>query len=191
MRKPIIAGNWKMFKTPGEAKALVDELRPLVDNARAEVIICPPFVDIPLVVEAAAGSNIKVGAQNMHWKEEGAFTGEISGPILKAAGCRYVIIGHSERRQYFNESDEIVNKKVQAAFYHQLLPIVCVGETLAQREAGKTGQVVEEQVRRGLAELEKDQGRNLVIAYEPIWAIGTGKTASAQDAEAVIGKIRR
>ena len=191
MRKPIIAGNWKMFKTPGEAKALVDELRPLVDNARAEVVICPPFVDIPLVVEAAVGSNIKVGAQNMHWEEEGAYTGEISAPMLKAAGCQYVIIGHSERRQYFNESDETVNKKVQAAFCHQLLPIVCVGETLAQREAGKTGQVVEEQVRCGLAGLEKDQCRSLVIAYEPIWAIGTGKTASAQDAEAVIGKIRR
>ncbi|MGI6065867.1 MAG: triose-phosphate isomerase [Bacillota bacterium] len=191
MRKPIIAGNWKMFKTPGEAAALVNELKPLVKNAQAEVVVCPPFVDLTVVIEEVQGSNIIVGAQNMHWEEEGAFTGEVSAPMLKAVGCRYVIIGHSERRQYFNESDETVNKKVQAAFAHQLLPIVCVGETLAEREAGKTAQVVEKQVRYGLTGLKREQGANLVVAYEPIWAIGTGKTASAQDAEKVISEIRR
>jgi triosephosphate isomerase len=191
VRKPIIAANWKMFKTPEEAISLVNELKRLLSQVRAEVVICPPFVDIPGVMEALRGTDLKVGAQNMHWEAEGAYTGEISPPMLRALGCTYVIIGHSERRQYFNETDEIVNKKVRAAFAHGLKPILCVGETLEEREAGITASRVEGQVRKGLEHLSSDNVQDLVIAYEPVWAIGTGKTASAEDAEKVISHIRQ
>lgn len=190
MRRPVIAGNWKMYHGPKEAARLVEELKPLVRDVRPEVVVCPPFVDLLTVVQAVQDSNIQVGAQNMHWEENGAYTGEISPTMLSEAGSRYVIIGHSERRQYFGETDEWVNKKVKAAFMHGLKPIVCVGETLEQRESGITRQVVEEQVRSGLQGLEPKQAGDLIIAYEPIWAIGTGKTASADDAEDVIAFIR-
>ena len=191
MRKPIIAGNWKMFKTPVEAVKLVQELKDLLKNPQAEVVLCPPFVDLPAVIEALKDSGIKAGAQNMHWEAEGAYTGEISPRMLAALGCTYVIIGHSERRQYFRETDETVNKKVRAAFAHGLRPILCVGETLAEREAGITESLVEGQVRKGLEQVTREDAKNLVIAYEPVWAIGTGKTASAADAEKVISHIRR
>lgn len=190
MRKPIIAGNWKMFKTAGEAVNFINELKPLLSEKDVDVVVCPPFVCLPGVLEAVQGSDIKVGAQNMHWEVEGAFTGEVSPVMLKDLGCHYVIIGHSERRQYFAETDETVNNKVKAAFAHGLLPIVCVGEKLEEREAGSTNQVVENQVRNGFAGLDKDLVKTLVVAYEPIWAIGTGKTASSDDAEVVIAHIR-
>lgn len=190
MRKPIIAGNWKMFKTPEEAAAFVHELTALLKNPPAEVVLCPPFVDLPAVIDAVGNSGIKVAAQNMHWEAEGAFTGEISPLMLKALGCAYVIIGHSERRQYFAETDETVNKKIKAALAHGLRPILCVGETLEQREAGMTASLVEGQVRKGLAGISPGEAETLVLAYEPVWAIGTGKTASAEDAEQVIGHIR-
>ncbi|MGI6685748.1 MAG: triose-phosphate isomerase [Bacillota bacterium] len=191
MRKPIIAGNWKMFKTPDQAVSLVKELKKILNNPQAEVVICPPFVDLPGVIENLGDSGIAVGAQNMHWEAEGAFTGEISPLMLKELGCTYVIIGHSERRQYFHETDETVNKKVLAAINHGLRPILCVGETLEERESGVTESLVESQVRKGLADVSREEAENLVIAYEPIWAIGTGKTASAEDAEKVISHIRQ
>ncbi|ATW25829.1 triose-phosphate isomerase [Candidatus Formimonas warabiya] len=190
MRRPIIAGNWKMFKTPGEALSLINDLKSLISHVQAEIVVCPPFVDLPAVVVAVQDTGIKVGAQNMHWEQEGAFTGEVSPVMLAAVGCQYVIIGHSERRQYFFETDEAVNRKVKAALAHGLRPIVCVGETLAQREAGMTGTVVENQVRTGLTGLPQEGRENLVLAYEPVWAIGTGKNASAADAETVIAQIR-
>jgi triosephosphate isomerase len=191
VRKPIIAGNWKMFKTPDQAVSLVKELKKILNNPQAEVVICPPFVDLPGVIENLGDSGIAVGAQNMHWEAEGAFTGEISPLMLKELGCTYVIIGHSERRQYFHETDETVNKKVLAAINHGLRPILCVGETLEERESGVTESLVESQVRKGLADVSREEAENLVIAYEPIWAIGTGKTASAEDAEKVISHIRQ
>lgn len=192
MRKPIIAGNWKMYKRVPEAIALVSELSGLVADVKdTEVVVCPPFTALDAVVEALQGSNIAVGAQNMHWQAEGAFTGEISPAMLKDVGCKYVILGHSERRQYFGEADEGVNKKIKAAFAHNLLPIVCVGETLEQREAGTTEQVVRQQTEGALNGLDPDTVARLVIAYEPVWAIGTGKTASNEDAQQVIGFIRR
>jgi len=190
MRRPMIAGNWKMFFHPAEAEKLILELKPLVKNGEVDVVVCPPFVDLPAVLKAAEGSNIMVGAQNMFWAEQGAFTGEISPLMLKAMEVDFVIIGHSERRQLFGETDEAVQKKVQAAFLHQIKPIVCVGETLEQREKGKTRAVVEGQVMTGLAGLLPNQAENLIIAYEPVWAIGTGKNASAEDAETVISQIR-
>ncbi|MEL7564807.1 MAG: triose-phosphate isomerase [Dehalobacterium sp.] len=191
MRQPIIAGNWKMFKTPDESVGLVRELKSLLNNSQVEIVICPPFVDLPGVISNLGDSGIKVGAQNMHWEKEGAYTGEVSPLMLTALGCDYVIIGHSERRQFFAETDETVNKKVKAAFAHGLKPIVCVGESLAQREAGITESLVESQVRKGLEDISLKEAENLVLAYEPIWAIGTGKTASAEDAEKVISHIRR
>jgi len=190
MRKPIIAGNWKMNKTPSEAVNFVNELKPLVENAKAEVVVCVPFVCIPAVSKALEGSNIKLGAQNMHWAENGAYTGEVAPGMLKELGVEYVIIGHSERRQYFAETDETVNKKVLSAFSHGLTPIVCVGETLEQREQGITKELVEGQVKAALSGLEKEKVEKIVIAYEPIWAIGTGRTASSEDANEVIGYIR-
>jgi triosephosphate isomerase len=190
VRKPIIAGNWKMHYNPIEAEKFIQELKPLVINLAVEVVVCPPFIDLPVVLKSLTGSSIKVGAQNMHWEEKGAFTGEISSSMLLSMGVSYVIIGHSERRQYFGETDEIVNKKVKAAFVSGLQPILCVGETLEEREAGKTRDVVQNQVEKGLSGLTGDNVKNLVIAYEPIWAIGTGKTASSDDAEAVISQIR-
>ncbi len=190
MRKPIIAGNWKMNKTPSEAVELVNELKPLVKDAEVEVVVCPPFVCLPAVAQALEGSNIALGAQNMHFEEKGAFTGEVAPGMLKELGVKYVIIGHSERRQYFAETDETVNKKVHAAFAHDLTPIVCVGETLEEREQGVTEKVVEKQTRAALDGLSKENAQKTVIAYEPVWAIGTGKTATSQQANEVISFIR-
>lgn len=189
-RRKIVAGNWKMNKTPKEAVDFVNALKPLVDGVDAEIVVCVPFVCIPEVIKAVAGSNIKVGAQNMHWEEKGAFTGEVSGPMLSELGVEYVIIGHSERRQYFAETDETVNKKVHAAFKYGLKPIICVGESLQQREQGVTADLVRYQVKIALLGLSAEQVKNLVIAYEPIWAIGTGKTATSEQANEVNAIIR-
>jgi len=190
LRRPIIAGNWKMHNTTGQARELVELLKPLVGTAAVEVVVCPPFTAIAAAANAAAGSNIAVGAQDLFWEDQGAYTGEVSAPMLKDLGCRYVIIGHSERRQYFGETDAAVNKKLQAACRHELVPIVCVGETLAEREAGRTLDVVRRQVEEGLKGLTPEQAEALVAAYEPIWAIGTGRTATAADAQEVIALIR-
>lgn len=179
-----------MNKTPSEAVELVNELKPLVKDAEVEVVVCPPFVCLPAVAQALEGSNIALGAQNMHFEEKGAFTGEVAPGMLKELGVKYVIIGHSERRQYFAETDETVNKKVHAAFAHDLTPIVCVGETLEEREQGVTEKVVEKQTRAALAGLSKENAQKTVIAYEPVWAIGTGKTATSQQANEVISFIR-
>jgi triosephosphate isomerase len=191
MRKPIIAGNWKMHKTIAETVALIKDLAPLAGGAAAAVVVCPPFTALAAAKAALAGTAIGLGAQDMHWEQQGAFTGEVSAPMLRDAGCDYVIIGHSERRQYFAETDETVNKKLHAAIAGGLIPIVCVGETLAEREGGATERVVDRQVRRGLAGLTPEQAAALVIAYEPVWAIGTGRTASSEDANAVCAFIRR
>lgn len=190
MRRAIIAGNWKMNKTPSEAKSLIDHIKPLVADANCEVVVCPPFVCLPAAKTVLENSNIKLGAQNMHWEESGAYTGEVSAPMLKEIGVEYVIIGHSERRQYFAETDDTVNKKIISAFSHELIPIVCVGETLEQREAGKTENVVKMQVEKGLSGLKVDEVRRLIVAYEPIWAIGTGRNATPSDANYVIKFIR-
>ncbi len=189
-RKKIAAGNWKMNKTAKEAAEFVTALRARVEDAVAEVVVGVPFVCLPDVIKAAAGSNIKVAAQNMHWEEKGAFTGETSGPMLKDLGVDYVIIGHSERRQYFAETDETVNKKAHAAFKYGLKPIICVGESLAQREEGVTAELVSYQVKIALLGLSCEQVKELVIAYEPIWAIGTGKTATKEQANEVCAIIR-
>lgn len=191
MRKPIIAGNWKMFKTAAETKEFFENLKPLVKDAKAEVLVCPPFTSLETAANASQGTNIMVGSQNMHWEEEGAFTGEIAPGMLTALGITYTIIGHSERRQYFGETDEAVNKKVKAALKHGLLPIVCVGESLEEREQGISKDVCRRQVEQGLVGIESSEAAKLVVAYEPIWAIGTGKTASAADAQEVIGYIRQ
>lgn len=191
MRKPIIAGNWKMHKTVGEAVELVQELIGLVDDVKdVEVIVCPVFTSLGAVREKIKNSNIKLGAQNMHWEKQGAFTGEISPGMLKDIGCDYVIIGHSERRQYFAETNETVNHKVKAAFANALIPIMCVGETLEQRQAGDTEKIIAKQVKAGLDGISADQASAMVIAYEPIWAIGTGVNASAEDANDVCAFIR-
>ena len=189
MRRPIIAGNWKMNKTAAEGAALVNELKPLVKDADCDVVVCVPFTDIPAVSAAAKGSNIRVGAQNVHFAEKGAYTGEISAEMLKEFGVEYVIIGHSERRQYFGETDETVNKRMHAALAAGLTPIVCVGESLEERETGKTEAVLSVQIEEGLKGLEDVS--KIVIAYEPIWAIGTGKTATAEQANETIAFIRK
>lgn len=189
-RKKIAAGNWKMNKTAAEAADFVSALKSRVEGADTEVVVGVPFICLPDVIKAAAGSNIKVAAQNMHWEEKGAFTGEISGPMLKGLGVDYVIIGHSERRQYFAETDETVNKKVHAALKYGLKPIICVGESLAQREQGVTADLIRYQVKIALLGLNAEQVKNLVIAYEPIWAIGTGKTATNEQANEVCLTIR-
>ncbi len=191
MRIPIIAGNWKMNKTPSEAKALIEELKPLVKDAEATVVVCVPAVDIAVAAQAAEGSNIHVGAQNVHFKESGAFTGELSAAMLKEAGAEYVIIGHSERRTYFGETDETVNQRVLAAVNAGLIPIICVGERREQREAGYTNALVTYQTLIALTGLTDDQIRNVVIAYEPVWAIGTGLTATDEQANETIGVIRK
>jgi len=191
MRKGIIAGNWKMNKTVGEAVSLIEEIKPLVKDAKCEVVVCPTFLCLDAVIKATKGTNIKVGAQNMHFEENGAFTGEVSPGMLKDMGVEYVIIGHSERRQYFNETDETVNKKLKAAYGHGLSPILCIGETLGQREGNITEKVLDKQLKLDLDGLNKEQVENLVIAYEPIWAIGTGKTATADEANETIGFIRK
>ena len=190
MRKKVIAGNWKMNKNPEEAKEYLEEFIPLVKDADVEVILCTPYLDLKCMVKHASGSNVKIGAQNMHWEETGAYTGEISGSMLKSIGVEYVIIGHSERRQYFAETDETVNKKIKAAFANELKPIVCVGETLDEREQGKAKEVITAQTRLALEGLTNDQVENTIIAYEPIWAIGTGKTATSEDANNSIKEIR-
>lgn len=191
MRKPLIAGNWKMHKTMSEAEELVKELKDrLAGIEDVEIAVCPTSVNLLPVYNIIADSNIKLGAQNMHWEESGAYTGEISGPMLKEIGATYVIIGHSERREYFQESDEDVNRKAKAAFKYGLRPIICVGETLEEREAGKTMEKVKGQIKAALAGLSKEQIAKTVIAYEPIWAIGTGRTATAEDANEVIKAIR-
>lgn len=191
MRKPVIAGNWKMHKTVSEATALVQDLCKLTNDIKdVEVVLCPTFTALYPVRMALCEDAIKIGAQNMHWEVQGAFTGEIAPAMLKDVGCHYVIIGHSERRQYFAETDETVNKKVKAALVHNLVPIMCVGETLAEREANETETVVARQVREGLAGVSAPEVASLVIAYEPVWAIGTGRTASSDDANAVCRYIR-
>ncbi len=190
MRKAIIAGNWKMNNTVSESVALVKELKPLVKNASCDVVICPTAVCLATVVEECKGTNIMVGAQNMHFEDNGAYTGEISPIMLKDLGVQFVIIGHSERRQYFNETDETVNKKLKAAFKYNITPILCVGETLEEREFGITEETLATQIKLDLNGLTKEQIERLVIAYEPIWAIGTGKTATAEDANDTIGFIR-
>ena len=179
-----------MNKTLGEALEMVEELKPLVKDARCEVVVCPAFVCLAQVAEAVAGTNIKVGAQNMHYEESGAYTGEVSPAMLRDMNIGYVIIGHSERRQYFNETDESVNKKVKAALDYSLIPIVCCGETLEEREDGITRDILDKQIRRGLKGFSGDDIGNIVVAYEPIWAIGTGKTATDEQANEAIAFIR-
>lgn len=191
MRKKVIAGNWKMNLLPNEAMKCIEELIPLVKETENEVVLCVPYTDLFYSLLAAQNTNVKIGAQNMHWEEKGAYTGEISGPMLKSIGVEYVIIGHSERRQYFAETDETVNKKIKAAFQYELKPIVCVGETLEQRESGKTLEVIKSQTRLALEGLDKEQVETIIIAYEPIWAIGTGKTATSEDANDTIKEIRK
>ena len=191
MRKAIIAGNWKMNKTPDEARALVEELIPLVADAECEVVVCPPFVDLCPVSKAIKGTNIHLGAQNIHWAKSGAFTGEISADMLKKFGVEYAIVGHSERRQYFGETDATVNMRAKAALENDITPIICVGESLEQRERGETDEFVASQVRGALEGISADDARRIVIAYEPIWAIGTGRTATAEMAEETITVIRK
>ena len=191
MRKKVIAGNWKMNMLPNEAIKFIEEIAPLVKDTQNEVILCVPYTDLFYALLTAQGTNIKIGAQNMHWEEKGAYTGEISAQMLKCIGVEYVIIGHSERRQYFAETDETVNKKVKSAILNGLTPIICVGETLEQRESGITAEIITTQTRLALEGLEKEQVKNLIIAYEPIWAIGTGKTATSDDANNSIKEIRK
>ena len=189
-RKAIIAGNWKMNKTPSEAKALLTELAPMVKDADCEVIACVPFVDLTVALEATEGTNIQIGAENCHWEESGAFTGEISTGMLKEMGVEYVVLGHSERRQYFGETDETVNKRTKAALAHGLKPIVCVGELLWERECDITEEVIARQIKLDLFGVSAEDVKKTVIAYEPVWAIGTGKTATADQAEEVCAFIR-
>lgn len=192
MRKPIAAGNWKMFKTAKEASKMISELKELVKSVSdREVVICPPFTALESAVNAAKGSNVKIGAQNLYWEEKGAFTGEIAPGMIKDLGCEYVIIGHSERRQYFGETDATVNKRIFAALKAGLKPIICVGETLQERESEKTFSVIETQIKGGLKGLSVELMKDCVIAYEPVWAIGTGKTASKEQAQEVHAFIRK
>ena len=186
----MIAGNWKMNKTPDEAKALIEEMKPLVADADCDVVLCVPYVDIPAAVEAAKGSNIHVGAENVHFKASGAYTGEVSAEMLKAVGVEYVIIGHSERRQYFGETDQTVNLRTLAALNAGLKVILCVGETLEQRELGYTETLLKYQTKIGLTNVTKEQLQNVIIAYEPVWAIGTGVTATDDQADEGNGFVR-
>ena len=190
MRKKIIAGNWKMNKTPSEAVALINELKPLVQNDDVDVVFCVPAIDIVPAMEAAKGTNINIGAENMYFEESGAYTGEIAPNMLTDVGVKYVIIGHSERREYFAETDETVNKKVLKAFEHGITPIICCGETLTQREQGITIDWIRQQIKIAFLNVTADQAKTAVIAYEPIWAIGTGKTATSDQAEEVCAAIR-
>lgn len=190
LRKRLVAGNWKMNLTPSEGKKFVSELKEAITNQDAEVVVCVPDIDITAVSEAVSGSDIKVGAQNMYFEEKGAFTGETSPLMLKDAGVQYVVIGHSERRAYFHETDEIVNKKVLKAVEQGIVPIVCVGETLDQREQGITVDLVRLQTKIALKGLTENQVSEIVVAYEPVWAIGTGKTATSEQAEEVCAAIR-
>ena len=190
LRKAVIAGNWKMNKTPAEAKELLDAIKPLVKYADCDVVACVPFVDLSVALEATAGSNVKVGAENCHWEPSGAYTGEISAPMLAAMQVPYVIIGHSERRTYFGETDVTVNKRVKAALANGLTVILCVGEYLEQREQGVTGEVVAMQTKIDLQGVSAEELKRVIIAYEPVWAIGTGKTATAAQANEVCALIR-
>lgn len=190
LRKAVIAGNWKMNKTPNEAKALIEEMKPLVADAGCDVVLCVPFIDIPAAVEAAQGSNIKIGAENVHFKASGAYTGEVSADMLKEAGVEYVVIGHSERRTYFGETDQTVNLRTLAALNAGLKAIVCVGETLEQRELGYTETLLKYQTKIALTNVTKEQLKNVIIAYEPVWAIGTGVTATAEQADEGNGFVR-
>ncbi len=191
MRKKIIAGNWKMNMTIPEAVALVDGIKSkLLNPLKADVVVCPPFTALKTVADRIVGSAVDLGAQNMHWEKSGAYTGEVSPVMLRDAQCNYVILGHSERRAYFGETDAVVNRKTKAALAAGLKPIVCVGETLEEREAGKTNQVVETQVRGSLADLSAAEWAQIIIAYEPVWAIGTGRTATPEQAQEVHAFIR-
>ncbi|HYF48917.1 MAG TPA: triose-phosphate isomerase [Planctomycetota bacterium] len=190
-RRSFVAGNWKMNKTPDEARALATDLRLRLEGyAKCEVALCPTFISIPAVVDAVKGTQLGVGGQNLHWEKSGAFTGEISGPMLVAAGCKYVIVGHSERRQYFGETDETVNKRLRAALTYHLHTIVCVGETKEERQTGITTQIVQRQVEGALHEINVGHMPNITIAYEPVWAIGTGLTATPAQAQEVHAFIR-
>ena len=191
MRTPLLAGNWKMYKTPAETTAFFEKFLPLVaQSTHAEILICPPFVDIAAAVAAASGSRVAVGAQNCEYRKEGAYTGEVSPAMLKAAGCAFVIIGHSERRQYYGETDATVLLKTKAALANGVKPVVCVGELLAEREAGKTSEVLATQFSGGIAGLSPEEFAQIVIAYEPVWAIGTGKVATPEIAEDAHKQIR-
>ena len=189
-RKAVIAGNWKMNKTPAEATALINEMKPLVADADCDVVLCVPFIDVAAAVEAAKGSNIKIGAENVHFKASGAYTGEISAEMLTAAGVTHVVIGHSERRQYFGETDQTVNLRTLAALNAGLTAIVCVGETLEQRELGYTETLLKFQTKMALTNVTAEQLKNVIIAYEPVWAIGTGVTATAEQADEGNGFVR-
>jgi len=192
MRRPVIAGNWKMFKTVSETKAFFSSFLPLVSGvSHCEIVVAPPFVSLASAAAAAVGSRVAISAQDVYWKKEGAFTGEVSIPMLLDAGCTHTIIGHSERRQFFGETDETVNEKARAAVAGRLQPIVCVGETLAERDAGKAAEVVRRQVRQGLAQLTESDLSPMIVAYEPVWAIGTGRTATPETAAEMHGEIRR
>ena len=188
--KKYIAGNWKMNMLPNETIDFITKIEPMVKDTENEIILCVPFTDIFYAVNSAQGTNIKIGAENMHWEEKGAYTGEVSGQMLKSVGVEYVIIGHSERRAYFNETDETVNKKIKSALALDLKPIVCVGETLEQREAGNEKYVVTSQTEKAFDGLSAEDAKKIIIAYEPIWAIGTGKTATPDDANNTIIYIR-
>ena len=190
MRRKVIAGNWKMNMLPNEAIEYIQAFEPLVKDAKAEVILCVPYTDLFYCLMNAQNTNIKIGAQNVHFEEKGAYTGEVSAKMLKSIGVEYVIIGHSERRAYFAETDETVNKKIKAAFANELRPIICVGESLEQKEAAKTKEVITRQVELALDGLSNEQVKKCIIAYEPIWAIGTGKTATSEDANNSIKDIR-
>lgn len=191
-RKPLIAANWKMYKTPVQAQEFMKNFLPLVANHdRDEIVVCPSFTSISVVIAAATGSGVAIGAQNMHFADEGAYTGETSPLMLKAIGATHVILGHSERRQYFGETDEFINKKLKSALHHGLVPIVCVGEVLAEREAGETEEVLLRQTRGVLAGITPSAAAPIVIAYEPVWAIGTGKTATPQMAAEAHALIRK
>ena len=189
-RKKIIAGNWKMNMTPSEAVALINTLKPLVQNDEVDVLLCVPAIDIIPAMEAAKGTNIQIGAENMYFEEKGAYTGEISPNMLVDAGVKYVIIGHSERREYFAETNETVNKKVLKAFEHGITPIICCGESLTQREQGITIDWIRQQIKVAFLNVTADQAKTAVIAYEPIWAIGTGKVATTEQAQEVCAAIR-
>ena len=189
-RTPVIAGNWKMNMTPFESVELVNELKHLVKAEECEVLIFPPFIDLPILVSEVNNTKIKIGGQNCHWENSGAFTGEISPKMLKECGCTHVIIGHSERRQYFGETDETVNMRIKAALKSNLCCVVCVGETLSERDNDETEKVIERQVIKSLENIDDFDLRNIIFAYEPVWAIGTGKTATAAQADVVCGFIR-
>ncbi len=191
MRRKIVAGNWKMNKTPSEAVKLVETLKPLVANEDVDVVFCVPAIDIIPVVEAVKGTNIKVGAENMYYEESGAYTGEIAPAMLVDAGVEYVVLGHSERREYFGETDAMINKKVLKAIEHKITPILCCGESLEQREQGVTMDFIRQQVKIALQNVSAEDAAKVVIAYEPIWAIGTGKTATTEQAQEVCAEIRK